>query len=81
MASEQDQLRIGSSAAGERLPTLQQCALQRADYEREERSILAGVQHIGGLVDIVMARVRFRTAIRKEAQRGKDSYGRSRPSR
>ena len=82
MASEQDQLRHGATAAGERLPTLQQCALQGEDYEREERSVLAGPQHIGGLIDIVMARVRFRCAIRKEQQRAeKEEHDRRRPTR
>lgn len=73
MASEQDELRRGARAAGERLPTLEQCARQREEYEHEERKILGGVQHIGGLIDIVMARIRFRTAIRKEALRGKEA--------
>lgn len=86
MDSPQDQLRRGASAAGERLPTLEQCALQREDYEHEDRRLRAGPQpagcrHIGGLIDIVMARVRRRTEIRnrdrksrqsKEAQRGED---------
>lgn len=72
MANEQDELRRGTRAAGERLPTLEQCAQQRADYEHEERSVLAGVQHIGGLIDIVMARIRFRAAIRREGQRGEE---------
>lgn len=66
MASEQDELRRGTLAAGERLPTLQQCALQREEYDHEEQgvaasgrdrvAVLGGVQHIGGLIDVVMAR-------------------------
>ena len=73
MASEQDELRRGAIAGGARLPTLEQCAAQREEYEHEERSILGGVQHIGGLIDIVMARIRFRSAIRKEGKRGKEA--------
>ena len=61
------ELRQGTLFSGERLPRPEQCALQRTDYEQAERAELAGVQHIGSLVDLIMLRVRNRT---KEAKDG-----------
>lgn len=66
MGEHHEQLRRGTAVGGERLPTIEQCALQREEYERDQWADLQdGPRHISGLVDLVMARVRFRVAMRK----------------
>ena len=66
------ELRQGTLFSGERLPTPEQCGLQRCAYEHAEREELAGVQRLGDVLDALMLIIRARVERRRRARDGEE---------